>query len=479
MEKMAAANGLPDPAVIDNLFAEGYRFDFYQAVKILEQAAERSVVSGEVAHLDEEPVRFRSHISQGFPASDVQAVREGAQGEPPELVANVLSLAGAHGPLPPPYTELILERNRQGDTAFQAFLDVFHHRLLSILYRQRRHQRLGMETGAPWQSRFADYLFAFIGLDTPGLRNRMRVEDHRLLFYAGLFAPQVRSMPALEALLSHFFQCSVRVDPFQGQWNPLPEEMHTRIGPGWQNRTLGDSAVLGVRYWSQMDKYDLQVGPLGFALFRQFLPVEDAFVCSCELSRFFVGRELDFDLVLRLRAPEVPSTILTVESDGPRLGWSSWLLSAPAEQDGVVRLSSKQHFFQDLDEATHQLLSLLPAEERRDFLSRLNKQHYPAGSILIRQGQKNRALYALSSGVVEITQRRADGANRRLATLHAGAVMGEGGLLAENAPSASAVTATACSLYEIPYEYIFHLMDRYPEVESWLRGLYATRLARS
>ncbi len=476
---MAAADRQQNPALIEQLLAEGYRFDFYQAVKILESAAAHPTTPGQTAPLNEEPVRFASHVSQGFPASDVQEVSEDPAGGPPRLHANVLGLAGAHGPLPPPYTELLLERQRQGDTAFQAFLDLFHHRLLSILYRQRKHQRLGMETAAPWQSRFADYLFAFMGLGTPGLRGRMRVRDHRLLFYAGLLAPQVRSMSALEVLLGHFFQCRVEAAPFQGQWNRLPEELHTRIGEGWQNRTLGENAVLGTRYWSQVDCFDLLIGPVGFGLFRQFLPVEDAFVCGCELGRFYVGKELDFDLVLRLKAPEVPSSILSAAGQGPRLGWTSWLLTAPAEADGVVRLSSRRHFFQDLDEATHQLLSMLPPEERRDFLSRITKQYYPSGATLIRQGVKNRSLFALSSGVVNIAQRRPDNTSRLLAALQSGSVFGEGGLLTDEPPSASAVTATACSLYEIPYDYFRRLMADHPQTESWLRGLYATRLSRS
>jgi len=476
---MAAADGKQAPSVIEQLFTEGYRFDFYQAVKLLEQLAGGGVTPGEAAPLSEEPVHFRGHISQSFPASDVQSVQAGDANGPPQLTANVLSLAGAHGPLPPPYTELILERNRKGDSGFQAFLDLFHHRLLSLLYRQRKHLRLGMETEAPWQSRFADYLFSFIGLNTPGLRNRLRVQDHRLLFYAGLLAPQVRAASALEALLGHFFQCRVRVEHFQGQWIKLPEELHTRIGLGWQNRTLGENAVLGRRYWSQVDKYDLWVGPIGLRLFRQLLPMEDAFVCCCELARFHVGKELDFDLLLELRAPEVPSTLLSTAADGPRLGWSSWLLTRPARQNGVIRLSSKRHLFRDLDEATHQLLAELPPEERRDFLSRITKQYYPSGTTLIRQGVRNRSLYVLSSGVVHILQRRADNTSRRLAALQAGSVFGEGGLLTDAPPIASAITATACSLYEIPHDYIRHLMERCPRVESWLRGLYGTRLSWS
>ena len=85
---MAANDRLTDPAVekygwgttatVENwLFAEGYRFDFFQAVRLLEmiQSGKLRLPPGESADPEKEIVRFRSAVTLKFPASDVAEVR--------------------------------------------------------------------------------------------------------------------------------------------------------------------------------------------------------------------------------------------------------------------------------------------------------------------------------------------------------------------------------------------------------------------
>lgn len=91
----------------DWLFAEGYKFDFFQAVRLLEILNPECHSAGEGSDPLKEAVRFRSNNSLGFPASDVQEVAPPTeQGHPARMIVNFLGLAGAHGPLPHPFTEL-------------------------------------------------------------------------------------------------------------------------------------------------------------------------------------------------------------------------------------------------------------------------------------------------------------------------------------------------------------------------------------
>src|SRR3954453_23918505 len=144
METLAADAGLPTGCVVDVimpdfgwksgssvqdwLLAEPYRFDFYQAVKILQILQGGGEPPAATPNPDLELVRFRSRASLSFPASDLQ---EAQTGSPTELTVNFLGLAGALGPLPYPDTELLLEQQWRKDYAFREFLDVFHHRLIS------------------------------------------------------------------------------------------------------------------------------------------------------------------------------------------------------------------------------------------------------------------------------------------------------------------------------------------------------------
>jgi type VI secretion system protein ImpH len=52
------------------------------------------------------------------------------------------------------------------------------------------------------------------------------------------------------------------------------------------------------------------------------------------IIRFMVGEELDFDVQLKLKAKEVPGTILTTRARRrPMLGWTSYLKTKPFKQD--------------------------------------------------------------------------------------------------------------------------------------------------
>ena len=57
--------------LIDQLFAEGYAFDFFQAVRVLERAYPKRRPVGRRFPPREEIVRFRAHLSLSFPPSSI------------------------------------------------------------------------------------------------------------------------------------------------------------------------------------------------------------------------------------------------------------------------------------------------------------------------------------------------------------------------------------------------------------------------
>lgn len=329
-----------DRPLAQALFDEGERFDFYQAVKLLERLRPGSVPVGEGVEPGREAVRFQSTVGFAFPAGDVAEVRRPrGPGRPAEMTVHFLGLATHFGPLPAPYTELILERVRRKDTALRDFLDIFNHRLVSLMYRVRRRNRVGLEVAPPDRSPVARQLFALIGLGTPGLQGRLRVRDRALLLYAGLLAQQRRSLAGLECLLGHHFRTPVRGRQFVGRWLALEEDQRTAIGASGRNQRLGQGAVLGSRVWDQQGKFVLHLGPLRLPEFLACLPVGSRFRPLCELTRFYVKREFDFALRLTLHAPEVPALRLGLRYRR-RLGWTSWLKTRPfTADDSQVTLS--------------------------------------------------------------------------------------------------------------------------------------------
>jgi type VI secretion system protein ImpH len=282
------------------------------------------------------------------------------------MTVTFLGLYGPSGILPRHYTELLLklEMYQRGPErrALRDWLDLFNHRLISLFFRSWEKYRfpLAYERGlptAPEPDAFTRVLYCLVGLGLPPLRGRLRVstreetptapprekmlariDDLALLHYAGLLAQRPRSAVALEQLLGDFFGLSVRVRQFHGTWLQLERANQTQVG--LSGCELGISAVAGERVWDVQSKVRLRLGPLRLAQFDSLLPdpapqaVRKAFFLLVHLVRFYLGPELDFDVQLVLRAPYVPATQLEDTGGlGPRLGWNTWMLSAPAGDD--------------------------------------------------------------------------------------------------------------------------------------------------
>ena len=100
----------------EQILDEAYRFEFFQAVRLLERIyPERSPVGQDVTPHNE-VVRFKSHLSLGFPASQIQSIRE-ADDELDEqrrfeMFINFMGMIGIIGVLPIHYTELAMSRAR-------------------------------------------------------------------------------------------------------------------------------------------------------------------------------------------------------------------------------------------------------------------------------------------------------------------------------------------------------------------------------
>ncbi len=339
---MATPGRGTDPPVEDLLFDEAFRFEFYQAVKLLEMLAPDALPVAEGSEPEAEPVRFRSRVGLDFPASEIdQLIRPKAPGPrdgtapgppdgPPVMTVNFLGLAGVLGPLPLPMTEVVVERTWRQDTALRDFLDLFNHRLVSILARARKRYRPAFAWKAPDQGPFARTAAALAGLGTPGLSGRMAVPDRALLVYTGLLAQQPRSQVGLEILLGHYFEIPAAVRPFVGRWLTLDPGDRTALGLSGRHQLLGRGAVLGARVWDQSSGFELCLGPLHLHQFLAFLPIGRAFRSLVDLVRFYAGDGLDFRVRLTLKAGEVPPCRL---GWGPRLGWSSWLKTRHFEED--------------------------------------------------------------------------------------------------------------------------------------------------
>jgi type VI secretion system protein ImpH len=252
-------------------------------------------------------------------------------------VVTFLGLTGTAGVLPYHYTALLLRRVRLKDHALRDFLDLFHHRLLSLFYRAWEKYRLpfayersrfdGVAAGA---DAVTQGLYCLVGLGTAGLRGRLAFDDEAFLYYAGHFAHAPRSAVALECLLADYFAMPVRVEQAHGQWLVLERDdqalMPSAAQPQGRNNQLGRDLVIGERVWEIQSKFRVRVGPLTYCQFRALMPNGDGLRPLCQLARTYAGAEFDFDVQAVLAPAEVVSSRLGSEEDGEAyLGWNTWV----------------------------------------------------------------------------------------------------------------------------------------------------------
>jgi len=345
---MAAEGRRDAPSLRELLFESIERFEFAQALRLLERSMpERAPVGGDNA-LADEVVRFRSDLSLVFSRSDLQRFEPGDDGQPPHVTVNFMGVAtpASYGSLPQRYAEEIRSLVRDKNTALRDFLDLFNHRLVSLFFRARALHLPALQIERGSDNPFERALAAVIGISTTGLAQRLALPDRALLARAGLLARRPVPAIALEALLESTFELPVDVLQFQPRRYAMAADDENRLGRA--NCRLGDDLFLGSEVTLADARIRLRAGPLDLARFEALLPDALEHQQFVDLVRLATGDGLDFDLQLVLRASDVPST--RVGGDGVavgRLGWSSWLAResrVQAADDAVFARSQSQRY---------------------------------------------------------------------------------------------------------------------------------------
>jgi type VI secretion system protein ImpH len=302
-------------------------FDFFQALRRIEAAFPEKPRLGESGRPADEPVRLGQEPTLAFAPTAIAGYLPGREGGPRRLMVRFLGLLGPNGPLPLHLTEYVRERTRHSnpDPTMARFLDVFHHRMLSLFYRAWANSQPTVQRDRPQSDRFTTYVGALIGMAMPGLQKRDRFPDVAKLFYAGRLAAQTRNAEGLQAMVGDFFKMPAAVEEFIGTWVDLPGSERWSLNGGPGGIPLGLSTNLGARVWQRQTKFRVTLGPLQRKQFQSMLPEGEQLGVLTALVKNYVGEQLDWDLRL----------ILDEKTDQPfklgaaRMGWDAWLGRCP------------------------------------------------------------------------------------------------------------------------------------------------------
>ena len=238
-------------------------------------------------------------------------------------------------------TEYARERQRNlGDATLVAFVDVFHHRMLSLFYRARAVAEPAISLDRPEGDRFSTYVGSMCGIGSPAMQERDEIGDFAKLHFAGLLANQKRPASGLVTILRDYFKLPIALEQFVGHWMRLPADAQSRIGMLDQGSRMGVSMVLGSKVWDCQHKFRLVIGPLDYDDYQRLLPGGASMKRLLAWVRVYAGTVLEWDVRLLLKKEAIPPLKLGVT----KLGWSTYLASAPAVKDTDQLLLNPQAF---------------------------------------------------------------------------------------------------------------------------------------
>jgi type VI secretion system protein ImpH len=310
---------------------------FVPLVALLEQLTAGAVRVGGDGPPAEEAIRFRHDPSLTFSSGDVSQVRlvprvdewgqsHGGPKHVFEVVTTFLGLTGASSPLPGYMVEEIAQEDPDRPLR-QHFLDLFHHRLLSLLYRALTRYMPEAEATRAGDDVWTRRVLALAGLDTYERGPSVGLSVSQLLRLAPLLATRARTGRTLELALSDVLredlgEARVTVRQFAGSWVEVDSEQRMMLGK--LNSHLGRTSMLGGKLFDRAGKFIIGISPLEGGTYHRLLPEGDLSPLVREVVALVVRDPLECALELGVREDVLGAFQLKMKN-AARLGRNTYL----------------------------------------------------------------------------------------------------------------------------------------------------------
>jgi len=252
-----------------------------------------------------------------------------------------LGMLGPNGPLPLHMTEQVRERaeNRR-DTTLADFLDLFHHRALSHLYRAWAQGQAAAGLDRAQAEVFSGYVARLSG-DEPDLAEATSLSPHARWASAAHRVRAARNPDGLVATIRQYFGVPVQLQEYSLCWMPLDADDVSRMAVPGPSAIMGQGAVAGEAVPDRQSRFRLVLGPLTLEQYLRLTPEghegKRDLPALRELVRAFIGFEYAWEVELLVQRRAAPACRM---GDDTQLGWSTWMgqpdLAAGAAISGMV-----------------------------------------------------------------------------------------------------------------------------------------------
>jgi type VI secretion system protein ImpH len=341
-----------DSNLLTDILREPWAWDFFQAARHIECAHPHLARIGSSTTVKQDAVRFGQYLSLGFATSSLEQPQGPvAHGRPPRLQVRFTGLTGPNGPLPLTLSEFIRNRllgindpdmpratfGEHGDHPAESsapatrrdpvladFLDLFHHRLISLFYRAWAVGQKTVDFDREEDRHFSEWIASTFGLGHQEFEGLDSIPRWQKLAFAGHLSNQTRHASGLQGLLTACFDTDVQMTCLVGHWVDIPVQERCHLGETRGSGTLGSTCVIGARFWDRQQKFTLSIGPLSYERFCQFQPEGRCHQQLHDWIAFYTRREFRWEAAIVLKSDEVPRLRL---GKAGHLGRDAWLSS--------------------------------------------------------------------------------------------------------------------------------------------------------
>ncbi|MCX4171122.1 MULTISPECIES: type VI secretion system baseplate subunit TssG [Paraburkholderia] len=308
--------------------------NFFRFCELIELAAPDRPPIGTTDSPEAEPVRFRSRARLGFPSREIDAVEYDLDcpATPPAIRTTFLGLYGVDARMPSYFIDEVAQ-NREGAGSMSAFLDIFHHRVVTQYYRVWRKYRYPAGFRKSGTDEISRYLLSFAGLGiaSPELATvapqglPSGVGTRKLLSMLGLASQKTRTAEGLVGVLQHAVpDARITVEEFYPVWISAA---------GYSQTPLGEECLLGRGFYDCANTVRIVITPQTRESVLGLMPERKNHNEVMALLRFYLGYEARAQLEMHVNPELMPAQALN--SNQVILGYTTQLLQ-PHVQDQPV-----------------------------------------------------------------------------------------------------------------------------------------------
>jgi type VI secretion system protein ImpH len=331
------------PDIKTELLNDAPSFHVMKAIYIVEKLSRALHPERDEDMFDQTGIKFKPFEKYLFPPRDIRSLS--FENDHFEFVMNFLGLYGINSAIPRCYHEQIVlqqpECDEAGEVPLQNFLDIFNNRFYWLYYLAWKKNKLFLHIKEKEGGKVNRVLSAFLGKIPSATPKSTLLSRFSLLKFSGIFSQRVRNKAGLQILLMYFFpQIKMRIIEFVPKWVKLTDVPSLGGEANGDVQMLGVNSFAGDRSLDYMSKIMIEIGPIGFDDFLNFLPNSNKAIFLNELLSVYLNDGLEYDVKLILNS----ETIIPYDWKDERLklGTSIWM-GKPKEKYIPLRFSFEEY----------------------------------------------------------------------------------------------------------------------------------------